>query len=63
MLDAYDSLEERVISLKDGKVTTSHNAWEGKIGKYVPGGTIITTRRKATHRTISTSEDPLKLGR
>ena len=36
MLDAYDSLEERVTSLKDGKVTTAHNVWEGKIGKYLP---------------------------
>ena len=63
ILDAYDSLEERVTSLKDGKVTTAHNVWEGKIGKSLPGGTMITMRREATHRTISTSEDPLKLGR
>jgi len=45
MLDAYNSLEERVTSLKDGKVTTAHNVWDGKIGKYLPGGTMITTRR------------------
>ena len=44
-------------------MTTASNVWEGKIGKYLPGGTIITTRREATHRTISTSEDPSKMGR
>jgi len=63
MLDAYDSPEERVTSLKDGKVTAAHNVWEGQIGKYLPGGTMITTRREAIHKTISTSEDPLKLDR
>jgi hypothetical protein len=63
MLAGEDSLEERMADISDGRVTTAYNVWDKRIEKHLYGGTMITTTKEATHRTISTSVDPTKMGR
>lgn len=63
LLDAHNSLEERINDTHDGRVTVAHNVWEKRTEKYLAGGTMIITTREATHRTVSTSVDPSKMGR
>jgi len=62
-VEAHDSMEERIHFLHEAKPTYTHNQWEGNFYKHRPGGTMIISTNEATHRTTTSSSDPLGLGR
>jgi len=62
-LEVHNSIEERICFLHEARATYTHNQWEGNFYKHQPGGTMTISTNKATHRTTTSSSDPLGLGR